>query len=543
MNGLMQDMPLLISSIIEHAARAHGATEIVTRTNEGPILRTSYGEVAARARQVANALAALGIAEGDRVATLAWNTHRHYELYFGVSGSGAVLHTVNPRLFRDQVAFIMNHADDRVVFVDLNLVSVAESVAADLPGVTHWVILTDDAHMPETSLPGALCYETLIAAQPTDYDWPQLDENAAAVLCYTSGTTGNPKGVLYSHRSTVLHGLISCSVDSTIAASAAETILVLVPLFHANAWGVPYAAAMAGSKLVFPASKLDPASIVELINGEGVTVSGGVPTVWVTYLQHLDQHPEDRPTRLKRVFVGGSALPRALMERFDRELGVTMIHAWGMTETSPIVTVALPLAKHERLDEEALRSLRLTQGRPVYGTEVRIVDEAGTPVAHDGRTPGNVQVRGPWIVKGYFGRDELAVDDRNWFPTGDVGTIDADGYLRLTDRTKDVIKSGGEWISSIEIENEAVSHPGVLEAAVIGVPHPRWQERPLLIVTPRAGAELTREQVLAHLEPRIARWWMPDDVVVLDELPHTATGKIWKIKLREAFKDYRLPTA
>lgn len=543
MYGLMQDRSLLISSIIEHAARCHGSTEIVTRTIEGPIHRSNYGEVNRRAKRLANALAALGVNAGDRVATMAWNTHRHYELYFGVSGSGAVLHTVNPRLFRDQIAYIMNHADDRVVFVDPNLVQVAESVAADLPGVTTWVILADADQMPATTLPGALCYETLIAAQSEDYVWPDLDENTAATLCYTSGTTGNPKGVLYSHRSTVLHGLISLSVDSTIAASAADTILVLVPLFHANAWGVPYAAAMAGAKLVFPGSRLDAPSMVALINGEGVTVSGGVPTVWFTYLQHLDQNPADRPTRLKRIFVGGSALPRTLMERFDRELGVTMIHAWGMTETSPIVTVALPLARHGGLADDEMRALRLTQGRPVFGTEVRIVGEDGTPLAHDGRTPGHVQVRGPWIVKGYFGRDEPAVDADSWFPTGDVGTIDADSFLRLTDRTKDVIKSGGEWISSIEIENEAVSHPGVLEAAVIGVPHPRWQERPLLIVTRRADADFTPRDVLDHLKPRIASWWMPDDVVVLDELPHTATGKIWKLKLRETFKDYKLPTA
>ncbi|WP_345932807.1 long-chain fatty acid--CoA ligase [Tistrella bauzanensis] len=539
----MQDRSLLISSIIEHAARCHGGTEIITRTIEGPIHRSSYGEINRRAKRLANALAALGVHVGDRVATLAWNTHRHYELYFGVSGSGAVLHTVNPRLFRDQIAYIMNHADDRVVFVDPNLVQVAESVAADLPGVTTWVILADADQMPETTLPGALCYETLIAAQPEDYVWPDLDENTAATLCYTSGTTGNPKGVLYSHRSTVLHGLISLSVDSTIAASAADTILVLVPLFHANAWGVPYAAAMAGAKLVFPGSRLDAPSMVALINGEGVTVSGGVPTIWFSYLQHLDQNPGDRPTTLKRIFVGGSALPRTLMERFDSELGVTMIHAWGMTETSPIVTVALPLARHAGLPADAMRTLRLTQGRPVFGTEVRIVGEDGGIIAHDGRTPGHVQVRGPWIVKGYFGRDEPAVDAESWFPTGDVGTIDADSFLRLTDRTKDVIKSGGEWISSIEIENEAVSYPGVLEAAVIGVSHPRWQERPLLIVTRRADAEFTPQDVLDHLKPRIASWWMPDDVVVLDELPHTATGKIWKLKLRETFKDYKLPTA
>ncbi|MFD0388273.1 long-chain fatty acid--CoA ligase [Tistrella bauzanensis] len=539
----MQDRSLLISSIIEHAARCHGGTEIVTRTIEGPIHRSSYGEINRRAKRLANALAALGVHAGDRVATLAWNTHRHYELYFGVSGSGAVLHTVNPRLFRDQIAYIMNHAGDRVVFVDPNLVEVAESVAADLPGVTTWVIMADADQIPDTTLPGALCYETLIAAQPEDYVWPDLDENTAATLCYTSGTTGNPKGVLYSHRSTVLHGMMTCTADSSAAVSARDSILLIVPLFHANAWGVPYAAAMAGARMVMPGHRLDPVSLAGLINGEGITLSGGVPTIWLNYLQHIDQNPDARPTRLKRIFVGGSAMPRVLMERFERDYGITMVHAWGMTETSPLVTVALPLARHDGLSEDDDRTLRLSQGRPVFGTEVRIVGEDGGIAAHDGRTPGHVQVRGPWIVKGYFGRDEPAVDADSWFPTGDVGTIDADGYLRLTDRTKDVIKSGGEWISSIEIENEAVSHPGVLEAAVIGVFHPRWQERPLLIVTRSGDADLTRDGVLAHLKPRIASWWMPDDVVVLDELPHTATGKIWKLKLRETFKDYKLPTA
>lgn len=543
MQGLMQDAPLLISSLIDYAALYHGDREIVSRSVEGPIHCTTYRQVQVRAKQLANALIHLGVKPGDRIATLAWNGYRHMEIYYGVSGIGSILHTVNPRLFPEQIDYIINHAEDRYVFTDLTFVPLLEKLADKLTKVAGFVIMTDAAHMPKTTLPNALCYETLLAEHSSELTWPVFDEKTASSLCYTSGTTGNPKGVLYSHRSTVLHAFAGCMGD-VLDITSGDSILVIVPLFHANAWGIPYSAAMCGAKLVFPGLAMDGKNVFELLRDEKVTMTAGVPTVWLMLFQYLDQNPGSTLPDLKRVVIGGSAAPRSMIERFERGLGAYVNHAWGMTEMSPLGSVGNLLPKHAKLPLEQRIDVQIKQGRAVYGVDLRIVDDEGKELPRDGKAFGNLQVRGPWITKGYFkGEGGKILDVENWFNTGDVATLDPDGYMQITDRAKDVIKSGGEWISSIDLENEAVGHPAVQEAAVIGVHHPRWQERPLLIIVKKPDATLGRDDLLKFLEPRLAKWWMPDDVVFVKELPHTATGKLLKTKLREQFRDYKFPEA
>ncbi len=544
MLGLMQDRPLLISSLIEHAATFHPETEIVSRLPEGTTHRTHWRGIAKQAKQLANALATLGITAGDRVGTLAWNSHRHLALYYGVSGSGAILHTVNPRLLPEQIDYIVNHAEDKVLFFDIGFAPLVEKLAPTLRSVTAFIAMTDRTHMPAIDVPNLLCYEELIAAQSDQYRWPELEERSASSLCYTSGTTGNPKGVLYSHRSTMLHTLMELAPD-TFGVSSAESVMLVVPMFHANAWGTPYAAAMVGAKLVLPGPHLDGKSIFELMRDEQVTFTQGVPTVWAMLFQHLDAHPEldARSLGVKRVGIGGAAVAQAMLERFERDFGAEVVQGWGMTETSPIGVISKLLKKHEALAPEALLKIKLKQGRGVWGVDLKILDENGAALPWDGQAFGHLHVRGPWIASGYFkGEGGSVLDAEGFFPTGDVATIDPDGYLQLVDRAKDVIKSGGEWISSIDLENAASGHPAVAEAAIIGIAHPKWQERPLLIVVKRAGHEVTREALLDYLATRVAKWWLPDDVVFVDQLPHTATGKLLKTKLREQFRAHRLPT-
>jgi fatty-acyl-CoA synthase len=538
----MQDRPLLISTLIEHAARYHPRTEIVSRTCEGTVHRTDYAGIRSRAAKLAKALVKMGVRPGDRVATLAWNTHRHMELYFAVSGIGAVLHTVNPRLFPEQIDYIVNHAESRVLLFDITFADMVARLQPGLGGVDAFVALSDEAHMPE-GIAGCLCYETLVEAEDDAFEWPVFDEGTASSLCYTSGTTGNPKGVLYSHRSTVLHSFTACASDG-LKLSSADSVLLVVPLFHVNAWGIPYAAAMCGAKVVLPGPQLDGKSIFELMVQEKCNFSLGVPTVWLGFFKHLDDNPglDLSGLKLERVVIGGSAAPRAVIEQFRERLGVFVIHAWGMSETSPLGTIGNLLPKHRELPVADQVSIQAKQGRAIYGVELMISGEDGKPLTQDGSVAGNLSVRGPWVAAGYFkGEGGEVLDAAGWFATGDVATIDADGYVQITDRSKDVIKSGGEWISSIDLENAAVAHPGVQEAAVIGLPHPKWQERPLLIVVRKPGAAPSREELIDFLSSRVAKWWLPDDVAFVDELPHTATGKLQKTKLREQFSDHLLP--
>ena len=541
MQGLMMHWPLMISSLIRHADRCHGDREIVSRTVEGPIHRYTYRDAHARAKKLANALLRLGVAAGEPVATLAWNGYRHIELYYGVSGIGAIIHTVNPRLFHDQLVHIVNHAADRLVFFDLSFVPLVEKLAASCPTVTTWIAMTDRAHMPESKLP-LLCYEELLAAESGDFEWPEFDENTAAGLCYTSGTTGHPKGVLFSHRSTLLHALAVCQTDAR-GYSARSVVLPIVPMFHVNAWGIPYSAPLVGAKLVLPGAGLDGKSLYELFESEKVDSSAGVPTVWLGVIAYMRQNKLKFST-LRHTTIGGAACPQAMMQTLRDEFDVTVAHGWGMTEMSPVGTIGCLLAKHMDLSADARFALALTQGRPLYGVEMKIVDAEGRDLPRDGIATGNVMVKGPWVLRDYYNSDEpspLSAD--GWFPTGDVGSLDRDGYLKITDRSKDVIKSGGEWISSIELENVAVGHPAVAEAAVIGVFHPKWTERPLLLVVRKNGAEVTRDDLLAFYQGKVAKWSTPDDVVFVDELPHTATGKLSKKVLRETYRQYRLPTA
>ena len=538
MLGLMQQRPLLVSTLVDHASTWHGDREIVSRDAAGDLHRTNYAQVARRAKRLANALEALGVGHGEPVATLAWNGFRHLELYYGVTGSGRVLHTVNPRLFAEQLNYIMNHAEDRVVFFDPIFGPLVEQLSPHLPLVRAWVALCDRAGMPVMNVENLLCYEDLLASAAADYDWPQFDENTASTLCYTSGTTGNPKGVLYSHRSTVLHAMGACTVDS-FAFSGRDAILILVPLFHANAWSTPFAAALCGAKLVLPGPKLDPESIYRLLEQEGCTMAGGIPTIWLTFLAWLETN-RDRldfsRLKLKSVFSGGTAPPRAIIEKFYDLLGVFLIQAWGMTETSPVATVGSPLHKHDLSDRASMVEMQLKQGRQMYGIELKLVGKEGEDLPHDGTSVGELKVRGNWVISGYFkGEGGQVVDENGWFGTGDVATIDPDGFVQLTDRLKDVIKSGGEWISSIEIENLTVSHPDVFEAAVIAIAHPIWQERPLLLVQCKPGRQPDKQSILDFLSDKIAKWWMPDDVVFVDSLPHTATGKLLKNELRAKY--------
>jgi len=544
MLGLMQGRPLLISTLIEHAAKCHPAAEIVSRTSEGPVHRCTYGDIHRRSKQLANALTALGVSPGDRIASLAWNGFRHMEMYFGVSGTGAVLHTINPRLFPEQIEYIANHAEDQYLFFDLGFLPLIEKLAPALKTIKGFVLMTDRAHMPADGTLDLICYEDLINAHSSDYDWPTFDENTASSLCYTSGTTGNPKGVLYSHRSSLLHAMLTCSVDG-LALGTAETALLIVPMFHVNAWGMPYAGAMCGAKLVMPGPALDGASVYALMRDEKVTLALGVPTVWLMLFGHVDANRLVPKTDLvlRRVVIGGSSAPRAMSERFETNFGAFVIHAWGMTEMSPLGTVCNLLPKHRDFTLEQRLDIQAKQGRAVFGVDMCIKDDDGKLLPNDGKAFGHLMVRGPWIVESYYhGEGGEILDADGYFDTGDVATIDPDGYMQITDRSKDVIKSGGEWISSIDLENAAVGHPAVAEAAVIGAAHAKWQERPLMIVVKKANQELSKEDLLKFLDGKIAKWWMPDDVVFVTELPHTATGKLQKMKLREQFKDHRLPT-
>jgi fatty-acyl-CoA synthase len=543
MLGLMQSQPLLISSLIDFADRHHGDAEIVSRRVEGDIHRYTYRDLARRSRQLANTLDGLGLQPGDRVASLAWNGYRHMEMYFGVSGSGRVLHTVNPRLHPDQVAWIINHAEDRVRCFDLTFLPIIQAVHAKCPTVRQWVALCDADRLPaDSGIPGLVSYEDWIGGQPDQYQWPEFDENTASSMCYTSGTTGNPKAVLYSHRSTTLHAYAAALPD-VMCISARDSVLPVVPMFHVNAWGIPYSAALTGCKLVFPGPALDGKSLYELIEAEGVTYAAGVPTVWQMLLGHI--RPGGlRFSTLKRTVIGGSACPPAMITAFQDEFGVEVLHAWGMTEMSPLGTLCTLKNKQLQLPKDEQMKILQKQGRAIYGVDMRIVDSDGTDQPWDGKSYGDLLVRGPWIVDSYFKGESPLVKDaqgRGWFPTGDVATIDPDGFMQITDRSKDVIKSGGEWISSIDIENIAMAHPAVAMAACIGMPHPKWDERPIVAVAKKPGAEVTREELLKFYEGKTAKWQIPDDVVFVDAIPLGATGKMLKTRLREQLAGYRLP--
>ena len=542
MLGLMQQWPLLCHKIIDHAARQHGHREIVSRSVEGPIVRTTYTELHKRARQAAQRLERDGFGLGDRVATLAWNTARHLEVWYGAMGIGAVYHTLNPRLFPQQIAWIMNHAEDRILFVDLTFMPLVEKLAPSVPSLRKIVVLTDAAHMPQTALANVVAYEEWLAGADGDFVWRDLDENTAAGMCYTSGTTGDPKGVVYSHRSNVLHAMIACMPDS-MGISSRDVILPVVPMFHANAWWLGQTGPMIGAKMVMPGGKMDGASIYELLDTEKVTFSAAVPTVWLMLLQHLEETGKNLP-HLRRVVIGGSACPRVITQKFQQNYDVEVIHAWGMTEMSPLGSLCTLKPEVEGLEPEALLDIRQKQGFAPFGVEMRITDDNDVDRPWDGATFGRLKVRGPAVARAYYGgAGGEQFDADGWFDTGDVAHIDANGYMQITDRAKDVIKSGGEWISTIDLENIAVGHPDVAEAAVIGLPHPKWDERPLLVVVRKPEKTVGRDEMLAFMEGKVAKWWMPDDVVFVDEIPHTATGKIQKITLRERFRDHRLPTA
>ena len=539
MNGLMMSVSLNLKSIIEHGSRVNGDAEIVSVTRDNPRHRYTYKEAFARANQLASAMSSWGLEPGDRVATLAWNDYRHFETYYAVGCSGYVTHTINPRLFPEQLVFIINHADDQYVFLDADFVPLVEKIADQCPGVKGYVVMISEDQMPETTLPNAICYETLVASAAADYQWPDVDENAACALCYTSGTTGNPKGVLYSHRSTILHAYAGLMPDA-MGLGQADVILPIVPMFHVNAWGLPYGCPMIGAKMVMPGNKMgDGATLAALINEEGVTFSAGVPTVWLGLINYLKQ-ANLRVDTLKRVIVGGSACPLSIMEDFDT-YGVETRVGWGMTEMSPLGTTNPSMDIRDEMPADEFAKLRLKAGRPIYGCEVKITDDDNNELPWDGVAFGSLKVRGPWICSAYYKLEgSSAHGDDGWFETGDVATIDPRGYIAITDRTKDVIKSGGEWISSIDVENVATDHPKVAEAAVIGRIHDKWGERPLLIVVRNAqGADLSAEEITEWFDGKIAKWWTPDAVEFIDEMPHTATGKIQKTTLRDMFADFK----
>ena len=541
MLGLMQQQSLLISSLIDFAERHHGDGEVVSRRVEGDIHRYTWADVASRSRQVANALDALKLSQGDRVATLAWNGYRHLELYFGLSGSGSVLHTLNPRLHPDQVVWIANHAEDQILCFDMSFLPLVQAVHTRCSTIKQWVALCDKDKLPaDSGIPNLICYEDLIGHQSSDYVWPQLDENTASSMCYTSGTTGNPKAALYSHRSTLLHAYAAALPD-VMCISARDSILPVVPMFHVNAWGIPYSAAMTGAKLVFPGPALDGKSVYELIEAEKVTFAAGVPTVWQMLLGHM-KPANLRFSTLKRTVIGGSACPPAMIDAFRDDYGVDVLHAWGMTEMSPLGTLCTLKNKHLSLPPEAQMKLRLKQGRSIFGVDMKIVNDAGEAVPHDGKTYGDLLVKGPWIIREYFKQEGPSPLVDGWFPTGDVATIDEDGFMQITDRSKDVIKSGGEWISSIDIENIAMAHPDVAMAACIGMAHPKWDERPVVCVVKKPGSHLTAADLLKFYEGKTAKWQIPDDAIFVEAIPLGATGKMLKTKLREQLSGYKLPS-
>jgi fatty-acyl-CoA synthase len=545
MRGLMMDRPLSVASILDYAAERYGDTEMVSCAADAPVHRTTYAALRARVRQLAGALQRkLGVRPGDRIATLAWNDHRHFELYYGIAGIGAICHTVNPRLFPDQIAYIIAHAEDRYLFTDPMFLPMVEQLAPQLATLEGIVVLSDAAHLPPSGLTGLIDYESLIADQPAEFAWPELDETTACGLCYTSGTTGPPKGALYHHRSTVLHALAIVMPD-VMGLSARDTVLPMVPMFHVNAWGLPYACPLVGARMVMPGPRLDGASLFGQLERERVTFASGVPTVWFGLLDHLRASGTGL-SHLRRAVIGGSAAPLSIIEALENDYGVEVLHGWGMTEMSPVGAVCHPKAAMADLPIARRQQLKQRQGQAVWGVEFKIVDEAGRRLPHDGRTAGVLYVRGPWIASGYFGDpagSSEAFDAEGWFSTGDVATIDPEGYLQITDRAKDMVRSGGEWISSIALENAAVGHPDLAEAAVIAVPHPKWGERPLLIAVRRPGSDVDQAAITKYLAGKVAKWWVPDEVVFVDALPHTATGKLLKTALRERFKGHVPPNA
>ncbi|MGF1620246.1 MAG: long-chain-fatty-acid--CoA ligase [Rhodomicrobiaceae bacterium] len=535
MDGMMMNVPLTISSVLQHAETFNHDSQIVSRSTEGGIHRYTYRDAARRSRKLANAMKnKLGIQQQDRVATLAWNNHRHFEIYFAVSGMGAILHTLNPRLHPGQIVYILNHAEDVAIFVDPTFLPLIAAVHSQLTSLKHIIVLGPKDAMPETPLP-IVSYEELIGDESDQFEWPEFDENLAASMCYTSGTTGNPKGVLYSHRSTVLHALASCA-PGALGLSSQNALLPVVPMFHVNAWGIPYSAAMAGAKLVLPGPGLDGKSLYELIDGERVELLLGVPTVWLNLLNYCEK--EDLTlTPVKRAVIGGSAAPHSMIKAFQEKHDVFVIHAWGMTEMSPLGTSNAPSRYTDSLPLEDRYQLQTKQGRAVFGVQMRVAGPDGAPLPHDGKTSGRLLVRGPWIASGYYKEEDNSAWRDGWFDTGDVATIDEQGFVNIVDRAKDIIKSGGEWISSVDVENVAMSHPAIAECAVVGLPHPQWAERPLLVVVPKEGASPSKDDILAFLAERVVKWWLPDEVIFVDQLPHTATGKVLKRQIRENYQD------